>query len=127
VAEAERQYQAAYREANRQKIREYAAEYRKAHREQIKAMPSSTKEHRRRWLLKSKYGVSEEDYTTLLKEQDGVCAICRKNDGKVLHVDHNHKTDEVRGLLCAKCNTALGLLGESIQVLRSMIRYVLWR
>jgi hypothetical protein len=65
--------------------------------------------------LKKEYGITEEDYDIMYKKQDGVCAICGKPEtrfskGKItlLCVDHNHETGEVRGLLCHRCNVALG-------------------
>jgi len=63
-----------------------------------------------RWVrIKQRYGLSHEDYIELWKKQRGRCAICRgKNNGKHLHVDHDHKTRRVRGLLCAGCNSVLG-------------------
>lgn len=57
--------------------------------------------------LRSKYGISEKDYRVKLKNQGFSCAICkkhRKNFSYNLHVDHNHKTGVVRGLLCYYCN-----------------------
>ncbi len=49
-------------------------------------------------------------YKSLLKEQGGVCAICKRPPMKHrLAVDHNHKTNEIRGLLCARCNRGIGL------------------
>jgi hypothetical protein len=58
------------------------------------------------------YGATPEIYEELEKKQDGNCAICgiRRLRGKdrYLHLDHNHKTGEIRGLLCYICNTTLG-------------------
>lgn len=61
------------------------------------------------------YGMEPEDYTALLDAQNGKCAICRlehRGSGKRLHVDHCHNSSKVRGLLCGKCNTAIGLLDD---------------
>lgn len=60
-----------------------------------------------------KFGISEEDYGSMLTSQGGVCAICGGSPDtrwKILAVDHDHDTDEVRGLLCMTCNTMLGRL-----------------
>ncbi len=55
--------------------------------------------------LRRTYGLTEADYDALLRNQGGRCAICRKPPAKRrLEVDHNHKTGEVRGLLCWYCN-----------------------
>jgi len=53
------------------------------------------------------YGVTQEEYDALYKAQGGRCAICRRATGRArrLAVDHNHKTGEVRGLLCKPCNS----------------------
>jgi hypothetical protein len=61
----------------------------------------------------AKYGITEDDYDALLASQRGRCAICGKDasgNGRLLAVDHDHKTGEVRGLLCRGCNLGIGLL-----------------
>lgn len=79
----------------------------------------------RRYRLKKKYGVSLEDYELMLASQGGVCAICAEAPGKgVLHVDHCHTTGRVRGLLCHKCNKALGLFADSPERLHSAATYL---
>lgn len=58
------------------------------------------------------YGVTEADYDRMFKEQKGCCAICGKHQSefvKALCIDHNHKTEKVRGLLCKSCNLDLGV------------------
>ena len=60
-----------------------------------------------------RYGLSNEDYQQLLDSQQGRCAICRKtpeeaNKGRDLYIDHNHITGKVRGLVCQRCNLAVG-------------------
>jgi len=74
-------------------------------------------ERDRNCILKSKYGIDLEQYNEMLLKQKGLCAICglpsvdRNQWGmKSLAVDHNHVTGEIRGLLCSKCNRAIGLL-----------------
>jgi hypothetical protein len=56
------------------------------------------------------YGITEEFYLMMHKEQGGACAVCKQpeNAGKVMVIDHCHTTDEVRGLLCRRCNTLIG-------------------
>lgn len=69
---------------------------------------------RRESNLQRRYGISANHYDYLYKQQSGLCAICHKPyssgscDGLV--VDHNHNTDEIRGLLCKSCNLTLGRL-----------------
>lgn len=60
------------------------------------------------------YGLSERNYLDLVKSQDGKCVICKLK--KRLCVDHNHETGEVRGLLCFKCNHAIGVVESDIQL-----------
>ena len=68
------------------------------------------------------YGISVEDVDAMLASQHGVCAICQT--APAIHVDHDHQTDKVRGLLCFRCNAALGQLGDDPLVLRRAARYV---
>lgn len=83
--------------------------------------------------LKKNFGISLEYYYDLLEKQKEVCALCKRRETKVdgrsglpfaLAVDHCHKTGKVRGLLCMKCNRALGLLEDNIDVLETAITYL---
>ncbi|MFC5359558.1 endonuclease VII domain-containing protein [Azospirillum himalayense] len=60
----------------------------------------------------------------MLVAQGGVCAICRLVPEGNLHVDHSHTTGCVRGLLCRKCNTAIGLLQDDPQILKEAAIYL---
>lgn len=65
----------------------------------------------RKGKLKNLYGLSSEDYNILFQKQKGCCAICgthQKDLKRHLDVDHDHKTGDVRGLLCSGCNRNLG-------------------
>ncbi len=64
--------------------------------------------------IEREYEISEEEYKILYEAQGGRCAICRRATGatKRLSVDHNHKTGEVRGLLCGPCNHMIGFIGR---------------
>ena len=93
----------------------------------------ATKPHRtRRYNLKSRFNISVDDYNKMFLKQRGVCKICsnpetdKDSNGKLkwLVVDHNHKTGDVRGLLCSACNKGIGLLGDSTKVLENAIRYL---
>lgn len=72
----------------------------------------------------ARFGLTVESYDELFKSQNGLCAICEKPHWRNLAVDHDHKTGKVRGLLCYRCNTLLGLASDSIQVLQSAILYL---
>jgi hypothetical protein len=54
--------------------------------------------------------MTPENFDALLAHQNGVCALCHKAYARTMHVDHDHETDGVRGLLCAGCNLMLGLV-----------------
>jgi hypothetical protein len=77
-----------------------------------------------RW-LKAKYGMTPEDFDDLLAKQDHRCAICGTSGGKDLHVDHDHRLNEVRGLSCGKCNKAIGLFDENPETVRAAERYLI--
>ena len=80
---------------------------------------------RKGYHLKHMFGITIEDYNTMLEDQEGACAICKKpEDTKSLAVDHDHTTGRVRGLLCAKCNKAIGLLQDNENLLYSAIDYL---
>lgn len=78
--------------------------------------------------MKVQYGLTRETYEQLLDSQNGVCAICKtkepRGNGPNFHVDHNHATDKVRGLLCHGCNTALGGFKDSPGLLRAAAVYL---
>lgn len=80
--------------------------------------------------LRKSYGITADDYEAMLSEQEGVCAICGSDDPgtrdhrKRLHVDHDHETGRVRGLLCSPCNRLLGQASDSPKILRSAADYL---
>ncbi len=79
-------------------------------------------EYQRIYHLKYKYGLTIQDYDELLDTQGGVCAIC-SSEAKLV-VDHDHATDEVRGLLCHSCNLALGHLQDDPKRIQRMLEYL---
>ena len=77
------------------------------------------------------YGITLKEYLDMAEQQNFVCAICGKPNFPMksissgcLVVDHNHKTNKVRGLLCHNCNRALGLLQDNTETLESAINYL---
>jgi hypothetical protein len=98
--------------------------WREANRE--KATRLATDCHRRK-----KFGIEPAEYDRMLEAQGGVCAICqgicgitRTGGRRALALDHNHATGAVRGILCSACNTALGMFGDSPDVLTRAIAYL---
>ena len=77
---------------------------------------------------KKTYGITVQQYEAMLKSQNGVCAVCgsEKPDKKrkFFSVDHCHKTNVVRGLLCTNCNFILGHCFDRIDLLESAINYL---
>lgn len=90
------------------------------------------KQSARKSRLKRKYGITLHKYDTMLKEQKGVCAICGKKETKKdrygnikrLQVDHDHKTGQVRGLLCFSCNSFIGQAYDNTDILKAAIKYL---
>jgi hypothetical protein len=106
--------------------RAYSAAHYAANREKYLAKMKANN------LLK-RYGLTADDYEQLLAAQDGKCAICGMTSGwrhrqsgerKKLAVDHCHETGRVRGLLCDRCNTAIGKLNHDPALLQKAIEYL---
>jgi len=77
----------------------------------------------RLWRLKIK--LSLEEYKNLVLKQKDLCAICGKQEkNKSLAIDHDHTTGKTRGLLCQKCNRALGGFCDDIQVVKNALTYL---
>lgn len=77
-------------------------------------------EKRKNYQLIKKYNITLNQYNELLKKQNNCCAICNTNQSEFkpkFAVDHNHETDQVRGLLCIKCNSVIGYAKDSIEIL----------
>lgn len=78
-------------------------------------------------IIEKKYGLTEQTYNEMWLEQSGRCKICNKHEqelGKVLYVDHCHNTGKVRGLLCQKCNSAIGLLYDDLDIILKAANYI---
>lgn len=77
------------------------------------------------WSRRKLYGLTQDQYDDMIDAQDNRCAICRKETaGKALHVDHDHETGRVRGLLCGPCNMGLGHFGDDVDRMADAIRYL---
>ena len=73
----------------------------------------------------SRYGITREDFVRRFREQDGRCAICNTEiTDKTCHIDHDHESKKVRGLLCDLCNKGLGQFRDSISNLQNAISYL---
>lgn len=75
--------------------------------------------------LRAKYGLTVQEWQRLLESQDEKCQICKKDlTTKNTHVDHDHVTDQIRGLLCFECNTGIGKFHDNIEWLLAAVAYL---
>lgn len=89
------------------------------------------KSYRRKHHLKNRYGISIDTFNHLRDIQMNRCMICGlspplsgKKKNQILHIDHCHKTGNVRGLLCYLCNRGIGMFKEDITLLEKAIDYL---
>lgn len=135
-----KEYARQYRLRNIKRVQEWNRQYRKQHREKLleydREHYRQNRKERRNSKLENEFGITLNQYNQMLKEQNSVCAICgspeividrRIGKPRTLSVDHNHNTNKVRGLLCQKCNTMLGLAdvdNQGTELLCSAISYI---
>jgi hypothetical protein len=83
----------------------------------------------RAYQLKSKYNMTEDDYNIMYTAQEGRCAICSTDTPtgkwKVFAIDHCHESGKIRGLLCNECNRGMGLLKDSVAIVKATLQYLL--
>lgn len=101
-------------------MREYNREYRRRRKAQGLSWPSEDDRYWRK--IEREYGLTREQYESLLAEQESRCAVCRQE--RPLVVDHCHDSGCVRGLLCQDCNKGLGSFKDDPDVLRAATQYV---
>lgn len=84
------------------------------------------KRYARKWKLAKRYGITVEQYNAMLISQNSQCLICghKHEEKKPLHVDHDHRTGQIRALLCHRCNPGLALFDESPDRLESAANYL---
>lgn len=113
----------------------YAKKHYAKHSEKVKKRVSDTyynnKEEmsvrRKSYNLRDKFGMTIEEYDALFLKQGNACAICskgKKENGYNLPVDHCHKTNKVRGILCHRCNMGLGYFQDDIELLQKALKYI---
>lgn len=76
----------------------------------------------RQFLLRLRYGIGEAEFREIIDGQGGRCPVCRTRPPE--HVDHDHETGRVRGILCFACNGALGQFEENVQWLARALAYL---
>ncbi len=104
-----------YYRNNTRKILDYESQCRKDNPERYKDKD-----------LRKLYGIGYEQYSQMHTSQSGRCAICTNEfkSGKETHVDHDHKTGQVRQLLCSSCNTGIGYLKEDPVIISRALEYL---
>lgn len=88
---------------------------------------AAAKPRKRDWYLRQTYGITSAEYAERLAAQGGGCAVCGVTEHEFgsLHVDHDHATGEVRGILCVRCNHMVGLAKDSVSTLVSAAAYLI--
>jgi hypothetical protein len=128
----QKEYQANNREHIRELARNWYHKNIETEREKKRLKQQATrasKPHRDKCV---KYGITEEEYQKKLENQQGRCAICgnpetemsRWGAPKMLAIDHDHETNVIRDLLCARCNKVLGSVKDDPELLQIMIGYI---
>ena len=118
-----------YRLAHPERVRKTAQKAWLKYRETVD--PKIQRRTRRKYHLTHTFGMTLEEYDRKLVAQNGVCAVCRRPETKIyrgalksLDVDHCHRTNKIRDLLCGACNSSLGLLGEDALRIRALADYI---
>jgi len=124
-----RAYYRKWHKENRDKSNATRRKYNAKHRDRIlaKRRADYNKDERYEKKLKDDFGMTMEDYTNMYEKQKGLCAICGTHQDFQevrMAVDHNHKTEEIRGLLCRYCNSGLGLFKDNPSSLISAAEYL---
>lgn len=129
--EKRREYDRRRYALNREAKRAQVAEYRRKNPEKVKALKVKWAKKnplgQKARTLKYYYGLTLAQYDELLIASCGRCAICNaqfENAPKEPNVDHDHETDEVRGLLCGRCNKAIGFMDDDPERLVAAAEYL---
>ena len=103
-----------YRRKNKERIQKHRSTYLKKNR------------HKLRQYNVHKYVITMQDLEHMFLTQFGKCAICNISfvDRKTMHIDHDHTTRQIRGLLCEDCNRGLGSFKDNVVFLKSAIQYL---
>lgn|SRR5208282_745974 len=128
VKDRVRRYKQAHPEWKRQLDAGYHARNRGRHNNRDRLRYLSHKREAWEGNLQRKFGISAAEYGRLLAAQGGVCAICTGPVGRRtasrLMVDHNHKTNKVRGLLCQRCNMGIGQFRDDPNLMARAVEYL---
>lgn len=111
--------------AHPEKLREAARRHRKKYPERVVRQNQRRSPYKRDWIRLRRYGMTRGEFERMLGRQGNRCAGCgTKVEIGTAHVDHCHASGRVRGLLCGRCNSALGFAKESPAVLYQLAAYL---
>jgi DNA-directed RNA polymerase subunit RPC12/RpoP len=91
------------------------------------AVKARIRKHTKTWALKSKYGLTPEHRDAIVIQQLHKCAICEEplsDNPRLVHIDHCHSTNKLRGILCSNCNHGIGKFKESPERMLRAIAYL---
>jgi ferric-dicitrate binding protein FerR (iron transport regulator) len=124
---AAKAYMKQWVEEHREHVRAYHKTYRENHAlDEMRYRAEHKRDHQNHH-LKAKYGITVDDYDRMLAAQGGGCAICGgppRARYHRFHVDHNHETGIVRGLLCDNCNHIVGRMQDNPEILQAAANYL---
>ena len=115
---------------NKEDRKKYFRQYGKDHKEErkvyIKQWRQENPDYSRKYQIEHLYGLSHKDWLEIWDSQGGKCAICNTPFDKPTDacVDHNHRTGEIRGLLCKNCNLGIGFLNDDSELMAKAINYL---
>ena len=121
--EKRKAYKASWYQANKGRLQAYQSKWRK------KFPDNNRRYFRNRYLVKT-YGITQDQYEALYKQQGGICAICggmpdiTRYGITRLAIDHDHATGKIRGLLCNNCNAGMGIIGDTVEHLERAAEYL---
>jgi len=115
--EERREYRRSHYIKNRERLRKIAKDY---YDEYLK----HDKEKRKLQKIKYTHHLDKREYYDLIEKSNGLCNICKKSFENKPHIDHDHLTGRIRGVLCNKCNLGIGLLCDDINILTNAIDYL---
>jgi hypothetical protein len=103
-------------------------EYRRIHNAEVRAFHKRHPEKQCDYDLRRHYGITLEEFKALLEKQQNKCALCGRpldlSSPRRPIVDHDHKTEKVRGILHNRCNVLIGMAEENPTILEAAIRYL---
>lgn len=109
-------------EKRKEQWRRWYEENGEAYKDVLKARHVANPSARKAASLRNKYGIQYEDYLELLEQQGGVCCICGSDRPE--HLDHDHETGAVRGVLCRKCNVGIGHFNDEPRLIEIAAKYL---